>query len=162
VPSAFICRRQALSRWYRRKAGWMPLWLNSNRGRIGKEPSLASWGRLEQISGAERLTALVLRDEQKELLDPRALPHLAWSGRWALISQDDRAIFQSRRLACIPFGGTFLRLPCECPPTSVMQVFSAHEQPYTDWQWTDDALQLSLPAEAGSQELLGFLVLHED
>lgn len=93
-----ICRFRALSRWYRRSIGWEPLWLNSHKGDLAREPALRCWGRLED----GRLTALALREDENA-------PDLSrwgirnWTGRWAIIVQDGEDLAASKKIACIPF-----------------------------------------------------------
>lgn len=161
VPSIYLARRQALSRWHRRTTGWTPLWLNSEKGRIGREPYLLCWGRQETIAGEVRLTALALREKQNLSQDENVLSAFQWSGHWALIAQDDQSIFQTRQLACIPLSdtATHLNLPSEQAPADVLLVFSKHEQSFEHWTWVNGGLQLDLPEAIMEQGLLGLLIV---
>lgn len=113
------CRLRAFNRWHRRSVGWSPLWLNSHKGDADHEPRLACWGRLEG-EGLERLTVLVLRDDKPK-------PDLSrwgirdWTGRWAIIAQDDADISRSKRLACIPLDAG--ELVWARPPAGTIHAF---------------------------------------
>lgn len=100
-----VCRFRALSRWHRRTIGWEPVWLNSHRGNINTEPHLHCWGRSE----AGQLTALALRESAPKP-DLSAWGITAWSGRWAVLSLDDKGIESAANLVCIPFDEGFLEL----------------------------------------------------
>ena len=156
VPRAFLNRRKALNRWYRRSIDWSPLWLNSSPGGYLQDPVMRCFGRLERIQGENRLTALTLREQDKQLISGNALGGAAWRGNWAIIAQDDEDIFRSRRLACIPVDGTLLELPRRLRPKRVLAVKSNSEEPWSDWGWADGKLRLSVGHT--DEELLGILV----
>jgi hypothetical protein len=157
VPVPFVSRRMALNRWYRRTTGWSPLWLNSLPGGYLQDPLMRCFGRLEKIGGADRLTALALREEERHLVPSDALQGMAWRGCWALIAQDDEDIFRSRRLACLAAGGTALQIPRPARPARVIAVSQSSEADWTDWEWTPGKLSLRL--EASPEEMLGFLIV---
>ncbi|MBO7748530.1 hypothetical protein I8J29_30580 [Paenibacillus sp. MWE-103] len=119
-------RWAALQAWHRRTCGWKPLWLDADPGSLKGEPRLGSWGRLEagpDGAGAPRLTALALRADGAAgpVAYPAAEP-VAFTGRWAVIAQDDRAIADSGEVACIPFAAGELRLD---RPFARVRVFAA-------------------------------------
>jgi hypothetical protein len=157
VPRAFINRRKALNRWYRRSIDWSPLWLNSSPGGYLQDPIMRCFGRLERIQGENRLTALTLREKDKQLVSGNALGGIAWRGNWAIIAQDDQDIFQSRRLACIPVDGTFLELPRRSRPQRIIGVKSNAEGVWSAWDWADSKLRISV--EQDDAELLGIVVV---
>lgn len=157
VPRVFLNRRKALNRWYRRSIGWSPLWLNSSPGGYLQDPVMRCFGRLERIGGENRLTALVLREQDKHLVSGNALGGTAWRGNWAMIAQDDEDIFQSRRLACLPVDGTSLELPRRSQPQRIIAVKSNSEEPWNDWNWADGKLRISM--EHTDEEILGIVVL---
>jgi hypothetical protein len=154
-----ISRRQALARWYRRTTGWTPLWLNSEKGALGREPQLRCFGRMERIGGVERLTALALRPEKPEGASATPLRGMRWEGNWALISQDDSSVFDSTRLACIPLDAGFLELPLDAPPSRVLAVLGGREGNARNWSFAEGKLRLEVPP--GIDSLLGFLVLQD-
>jgi len=157
VPAIFLNRRMALNRWYRRTTGWSPLWLNSSPGGYMQDPLMRCFGRIENIDGENRLTALVLREKEKHLLPKDALRGMAWQGCWAVIAQDDRDIFQSRRLACLPIDGTALQIPRTTRPDHVVAVSRSTETAWSDWTWAEG--KLNLLAHNRSGELLGFQIV---
>ncbi len=157
VPARFLNRRMALNRWYRRRNNWSPLWLNSSPGGYMHDPLMRCFGRIENIDGENRLTALVLREKDKQLLPKDALNGMTWQGSWAILSQDDLDIFQSRRLACLPIDGTALQIPRPYRPDRITAVSRASEADWSNWTWA--AGTLTLRAQNSSDELLGFLIV---
>ena len=160
VPEWYLNQRKALFRWHRQTTGWTPLWLNSDRGDLDKPLTLRCWGRLETIQGKQTLTALALRDEDKESVSPEALPVSQWNGRWALISQDDQAIDQSDSLVCIPFDAGQLQLKRKQPPQQLRAVYAEKEQDYPHWKWEEGTLTLNVDEE-DIEQLLGFIILEK-
>jgi hypothetical protein len=156
LPAECIARRQALARWHRRTSTWRPLWLNSEKGTIGHEPQLLSFGRLERIGGEDRLTALALREQRPEEPVLAPIQGLRWQGRWALIAQDDESILHSRRLACIPFGAGTIELPLPAAPRQVLAVYAAREEPLHGWTFRRGRLRLSANLYP---DILGILVV---
>jgi hypothetical protein len=152
-----IAHRQALARWYRRTTGWEPLWLNSELGALGHEPALHCFGRIERVEGSGRLTALALRAQKPDEVQGKPLRGMRWEGRWALISQDDGSVFASKKLACIPFDAGYLEVPLESRPERVLRVRTSGEEAVSNWTFADGRLRLEVPA--GSDSLLGFLVI---
>lgn len=157
---SLLSRLRALTLWYRRSTRWAPLWLNTEKGSLHHEPLARCWGRLEPIDGEDRLTALALRDGVDKLDDRSVLHEMDWSGRWAIIAQDNADIYSSRRLACIPFQPGKLQLPYASKPQAVRIVIKTNETPYQDWSWTDGVLTLDASSTLDFNTLTGFLVLH--
>ena len=152
VPADKISKRVALALWHRKSAGWTPVWLNSQRGSFTQEPKPVCWGRLEN----DRLTALVLRDRSVSV-DKSVLRNTRWQGRWALIAQDDESIFDSSKLALVPFDGGFLDIPSLKRPAKVVVVINQKEVRFTNWVWTNGRLTINagrLPANPGLNGLL--------
>ena len=158
APGLNLIHRRALSQWYRPTTLWKPLWLNSEKGAIGREPRPRCFGRLEPIRGEDRLTALALRPEgmEENEMDVPGLGKVHWQGRWAIIAQDNEGLTASRRLACIPFDGGSLRLPRSSAPARVMAV-GKREHLLTSWSWHEPILEVRCPP---SPELVGILVIH--
>ncbi len=98
-----INRWRAIDAWRRRTCGWKPLWLEADFGGKGSEPSIVSWGRLENVDGDERVTALALRNHTGTLKQYPQLESLRFDGEWAFISQDRQDVRETSLLACIPF-----------------------------------------------------------
>lgn len=159
LPEDWVSHRQALSRWYRRTAGWKPLWLNSERGALGHEPAMRCFGRTERVGGHDHLTALALRPQKPEDDDVTPLRGMHWEGRWALISQDDASIFATRKLACIPFDAGFLEIQLDFRPTRVIAVRADREEAMDGWTFVNGKLRLEPPANRAG--LLGFLVMQD-
>jgi hypothetical protein len=157
VPSRFVNRRMALNRWYRRRTDWSPLWLNSSPGGYMQDPLMRCFGRLENIDGENRLTALVLRENEKHLLPKNCLDGMTWQGSWAVIAQDDHDVFMSRRLACLPIDGTDLRIPRPSRPDRVLAVSRSSEAAWSDWTWAGG--KVNLHAKSSSDQFLGFLIV---
>jgi hypothetical protein len=156
VPDRWKCRRQALSRWYRRSTGWSPLWLNTSKGSIAVEPTMNSWGRLENIKGKQQLTALVLREELSHLVNRSEIRNIDWSGDWALISQDDNSIYDCQTLACIPFDAKSLTLPF----TSIKKIAVVYKdsEKILDSVKDKNGFVELLTKEVDSENFLGFLI----
>lgn len=157
VPARFVSRRLALNRWYRRGTGWSPLWLNSSPGGYGEDPCLRCLGRLEEIGGTKRVTALVLRESEKHLANTGALKGMQWQGNWALIAQDDEDIFNSRRLACLSVDGVVIEIPWRSRPDRLLAVARSTEAEWPHWTWTSHGVKLS--AEGAGEDLLGFMII---
>jgi hypothetical protein len=160
LPASWIAHRQALARWFRRTTGWEPLWLNSDRGALGHEPAMRTFGRMERIGGQDQLTALALRAQKPEGEAANPLRGMHWEGRWALISQDDASIFSTRKLACIPFDGSFVEVPLDSRPVRVMAVWPGREEAVSDWTFVDGRLRLEA-STVKRDGLLGFLVIRD-
>lgn len=152
-PARGIAKRRALSLWFRRSVQWTPLWLNTEKGRPGRDPLAKCWGRLEDGT----LTALALRDGRDKVDDRSTIHGTDWAGRWALIAQGAGDIFTGEKLACIPFDEGWLKLPSAHAPREIRLVIGFDESPWTEWQWRDGWVHLpagGLPAEA-----TGFLIM---
>ncbi|GAA3400541.1 hypothetical protein ACFFNY_16215 [Paenibacillus hodogayensis] len=104
MTETHLCRWHALERWGRRTSRWKPLWLDADPGISGEEPSIISWGRVEDINGSDRITALALRGSPEGETAYDGLAGIRFSGQWAIVSQDERDVFETKRLACIPFS----------------------------------------------------------
>jgi hypothetical protein len=157
VPSRFLNRRMALNRWHRRTTDWSPLWLNSSPGGYLQDPLMRCFGRVEQIGGENRLTALVLREKDKQRLSKDALNGITWQGCWALIAQDDQDIYKSRRLACLPIDGRALQIPRSSRPDRVVAVSRSSEAAWPDWIWAGG--KLNIQAGNSLDQLLGFMIV---
>ena len=157
IPATMINRRLALTRCYRKTTGWEPLWLNSKKGSLTENPALRCWGRVETINGKKNLTALTLRDREKQTLDPAEIENLDFSGDWSLISQDDHSVWQSKKLAIIPFGTGYLKFPASQPPKEISRVYRNKEEK-TDFRWKDGQLIIEVPESLPETGLLGFIL----
>ena len=138
VPDKYLNRRLAANKWFRRSILWEPLWLNSHIGDLQKAPVLKCWGRLEYGN----LTALVLRGKKEqgyEVLNP-----YEWSGRWAILSQDDKSIGESSKIAVIPFDEGSLSMKLKSKPKKVLSVGVNTQQEKKDWTWNNGELKLAI------------------
>jgi hypothetical protein len=97
-------RWHAMNCWRRRTCGWKPLWLDAEMGDMGREPAITSWGRVESTDEMDAITALTLRNKTKEMKAFVEVDYLAFTGEWALISQDNKDISITTQLVCIPFS----------------------------------------------------------
>ncbi len=145
VPERFICRRLAISRWQRHTRGWAPLWLNTDKGAQGVLPRIRNWGRLETWEEKTRLVSLILKEGEGPSVDLGEGRHVRWSGRWALISQDQQSIFGTSRLALIPFDTGWLELPFDAEPREIRIISRQGEMPFQTWKWKKNRLRIDLP-----------------
>lgn len=157
LPAIPLARRRALFRWYRRTAGWQPLWLDSSPGDLQSEPTPRNWGRLEIFNTRATLTALALRAPSPAALSAPELRGLQWTGRWILIAQDNASIFDSRELAIIPLTPGTLRLPRSATVLGVRAVFADRDE-VAPFGWLDGVLHLSFLQDSAERPLLGYLV----
>lgn len=171
----YVNRRLAIDQWYRRTLLWYPLWLNSQKGGYTAPPQLNCWGRLETRGADTLLTALVLRCKGKQGREglvregeyyrfgdvfTRADPDLGllrWKGRWALISQDDQAVFSSAALAVIPFDPGTIVIPYPEKPRSIIRLSQDGESVFNGWQWDQGTVILKV-SEALLRQTAGFLI----
>jgi hypothetical protein len=155
--SGFLNRRLAINSWFRKTTQWRPQWLNSVTGNFSEPPALRSWGRLEEKDSTWMLTALVLRNEDKEKITDERIRRIRWTGRWALIAQDDHDIFSSAALALIAFDSGTISIPLAKKPGSVRRKNIINNELFTDWTWDGGLLTIHI-----SQEMLestaGFLI----
>lgn len=148
--------RIALSRWRRRSTQWRPLWLDSEPGRLGLEPGLRSWGRLETFAGRQCLTALALRSPALHLLRPLGVE--TFTGRWGLVAQDDAAVDASARLALIPFAAGAISLGLARPVRRVTAVYPDGERPPASARIEGNRVHIRVDSDA-VRDLLGMLVV---
>jgi hypothetical protein len=159
IPDKYLHRRLAIDKWFRRTTAWEPLWLNSQTGNFSAPPKLNCWGRMEVTGGDSVLTSLVLRDGDKDrLTDPR-IAKIDWSGRWALISQDDRDIFSSAALALIPFDAGFISLPYPAKPRRVTRLDKQGEKDFEGWEYSGGRLTIKLSEEV-LRQTAGFQIIN--
>lgn len=158
-PTPAQCgRRLAVARWYRRTAAWEPLWLDSAAGNFQQQPQPRNWGRVETGEGEARLTALALREPSEEAENDAALRGLRWTGRWAVIAQNDGSIFDDKAVALVPFASGDLRLPRAQKPARVHAVGRAKTQPWERWRWQDGVLVVEVDEATCASDLLGLIV----
>ncbi|MGB8356273.1 MAG: hypothetical protein WCD79_20410 [Chthoniobacteraceae bacterium] len=143
VPDRYICRRLAIARWQRHTRGWAPLWLNTEKGTLARPPRVRNWGRLEKWNGETRLVSLIL--QQGGVVDLDEGREVKWSGRWAIISQDERSIFETGRLALIPFEAGAIEIPYVVEPREVRIVAREGETMLKTWRWENGRLGIELP-----------------
>lgn len=159
VPLKKIALFKALSRWHRKTTGFIPLWLNSETGGMEAEPALNCWGRVEVINHDSVITALALREEGKETLQNKDIGNLQFSGNWALISQDKQSIFNTARLACIPFcQEATINIPLKEKPVKVKGVWMNREREISDWQYSGHKLAINTAKVDEWDTFIGFIV----
>jgi len=157
ISSAHLNRRLAINSWYRKTILWSPLWLNSHTGDMNGPPTLNCWGRMEEKDSASILTALVLRTDNKEKITDLRLSKMIWTSSWALISQDDRNIFSSQKLALIPFGSGSISIALDKKPLSVIRKNIEKSEPYHDWQWNQGMFTITINQEL-FENTAGFII----
>ena len=160
VPDRYFNRRYAINQWYRRTIQWEPVWFNSDVGSMDTPMQLNCWGRAESIDGTDVLTALALRPRHREKLNGKFLTEYQWTGRWALITQDQLSLTRSEKLAIIPFDEqTRISLPLQHKPVAVMKVSYRSSTPYTHWTWSKGVLTLIFEGkDASLDNTAGFIV----
>lgn len=156
VPVDFINKRLAINKWYRKTTGWHPLWLNSIKGTINKEPELKCWGRLEYIDHNQKLTALALRDPLCTLSGYPFIEKLHWSGRWAIISQDNNDIFTSAKLAIIPIDKGSLEIPLNYRPSRVVAVVNDQETELKKYSYKKGIFKINYDND--NEAIIGFIL----
>jgi len=160
IPQLMKSRRLALARWYRKTTGWQPLWLNSHKGDLSQEPTPYCWGRLETFAGKEVLTALALREENSQTLDKKELQNIDFEGDWALIAQDNQSIYETKKLALIPFKKGFIKIALEQKPNEIKAVYQDKSEKKA-FEWQDGFLTLTVEDQEVENTLLGFEVLNK-
>ncbi len=163
VPQKYISLFNAMSRWHRHTTGFVPLWLNSETGSLKAEPALNCWGRIE-INGKDSvITALSLREKNKERLEPESINNIRFSKRWALISLDERSIFETGKLACIPFDQEAeIMIPMNKKPAKIQKYWLGYHKEYNDWQFNNNKLIINVQETEEWDTFLGFMVVVDD
>ena len=152
VPERYLNRRLAINKWFRRTTLWEPEWINSHLGDLLAPQQLNCWGRIEN----KKLTALVLRGKKMPEYD--VLNPYEWSGRWAIISQDDeRAISEASKIAVIPFDAGEISITVSSKPKKIIAVGLTGESPSKNWKWKQGKLTLEIN-EAQLNNTAGFMV----
>lgn len=154
IPSQYLNRRLAINTWFRKTTLWSPVWFNSHTGNFNASPMLRCWGRREPVGNDSILTALVLREDTK---GKNVINNISWSGKWALIAQDDKDIATSQQLAVIPFAGGSISLPYEDKPSSVAMLNMQGSQVATGWAWKGGILTINVTA-GQLQQTAGFVI----
>ena len=152
----YINRRVAINKWFRKTTNWEPLWLNSHTGNFTGPPHLNCWGRLEKKESSTILTALVLRTKEKGITDER-VGKIKWSGRWALIAQDNSDIFSSHKLALIPFDSGYISIPLAQKPGRIYQVDKDGSDDFKNWEWEQGVLTIRITSDM-LENTAGFLL----
>ena len=140
----YLNRRLAINSWYRKTIQWTPLWLNSHTGDLNGPPVLNCWGRMERKDSLSVLTALVLRPDEKEKIQNEKINTIRWTGTWALITQDDRDLFSSEKIALIPFDSGRISIPMGIKPKSVTRKSIDKNEPFTGWQWNQGMFTIAI------------------
>ncbi|CAL1519671.1 hypothetical protein [Chitinophaga sp. MM2321] len=157
IPEQYLNKRWAVNKWYRRTVLWTPCWLNSHTGDLEQPPHLRCWGREETIAGNKILTALTLREDSNKDLKGTPAENIRWSGNWGLISQDDRPVTASGKLAIIPFSAGHLSLPYHNKPKKITRQNIHGASAAVNWTWKNKVLNITVTEEA-FRDTAGFLV----
>ena len=157
IPAIMKSRRLAVARWYRKTTGWKPLWLNSHKGSLGQEPATNCWGRLETFSNEPVLTALALREENKESLNHSEINGLEFSGDWALISQYKKSIYDSDELAVIPFSSGKISIPLKKKPKNILVEYENRSEDKA-FRWENSFVILEVEDSEIEKALLGYVI----
>jgi len=151
VPEKYLNRRLAVNSWFRRTILWEPVWLNSHTGDMLKPPILKCWGRME----VGNLTALVLRGKKEQGFD--ILDNYEWTGRWAIISQDDKSISESSHIAIVPFDEGSISIKMKSKPKTITSVGINSQQEKKGWTWNNGELKIHI-SENELNTTAGFLI----
>ena len=143
VPEKYLNRRYAVNKWYRKSIRWEPLWLDSQTGNLQLPPKLNCWGRLETFDNKEALTALILRDMPKPNQYDALKPY-NWKGRWAIISQDNKAITEAAEIVLVPFDEGFITIALPSAPKKIIKISISEETRLKDWNWKDGKLTIQI------------------
>ncbi len=157
IPAIMKSRRLALARWYRRTTGWKPLWLNSHKGSLEQEPTANCWGRLETFNDKPALTALALREENKQSLDQLEINNLDFTGDWALISQDNKSVYNSDELAVVPFGEGKISIPLKKKPEKIFVEYENRSE-NKSFRWENGFVIIEVEDSEIEKALLGYLI----
>lgn len=104
-------RWSAVRQWGRAHTSrWSPLLLDCDMGGSGSEPYLRSWARLEERDGKQLICAASLRGDSSKLTAFESLPGIEFSGKWAIVSLDEKDIYTCERLAIVPFSSGQLKI----------------------------------------------------
>lgn len=158
VPHNGLLRRKALARWHRRTTGWKPLWLNTHRGSLSRDPEPRCWGRMESHSGVLMLTALVLREAFKEGVNVPSMSRLEWSGDWVLIAQDNSPLHHSKSLAVVPFSSGHIAFDFVHEPRRVTAHFEKSSEDFPAAQWNKGLLELEINDAIYTRGLIGITI----
>ncbi|MDH6306056.1 hypothetical protein M2459_002800 [Parabacteroides sp. PF5-5] len=151
VPDKYLNRRLAVNKWFRRSIQWEPVWLNSHLGDLQEMAELKCWGRQEGTN----LTALVLRGEKDSTYD--ILAPYEWTGRWAIISQDDKSITESSSVAVVPFDSGTISMKVRSKPKKVLSVGIHSQTEKKDWIWKNGELKINI-SDNELNDIAGFLI----
>lgn len=149
VQPRFLNRRLAVNLWHRRTAKWEPRWYNSLTGNMQGPPQLKCWGRVEEGN----LTALALRESESG----HAVENISWTGKWALISQDNASIATSGQVAVIPFTSGHITFFTQNKPQKIVRRNIDGESAMDQWKWADGKLTITVTEEELSNTA-GYLV----
>lgn len=155
VPKKYLNRRLAINTWYRKGVSWQPLWLNSEIGGLARSPEINCWGREEILDDQKVLTTLILQGEKESEFE-ELLPY-EWSGRWALISQTDERIEDSKKLAMVPFDKGSISIKLNQKPLAVSKLSLEGMIPYSNWSWKKGKITIEVD-ENSLNETAGFLI----
>ncbi len=155
VPERYLNRRLAVNKWYRKTIDWQPVWLNSRTGNMILPPQLNCWGRAEGTPGKYKMTALILRGKPDKSV--KELDSFEWDGRWALISQDDEGIGETRQLAVVPFDTGFISIRLSSMPDKIEKVNIHGSLPLQKREWKDGILTLRVD-DNDLNQTAGFII----
>lgn len=179
VQPRFLNRRLAVNLWHRRTAQWEPRWYDSRTGNMQGPPELKCWGRVEDGN----LTALVLREPASKVAISRVatavtavsgtiapgatapgtsrpeqtVENVTWTGKWALISQDNASITASSQVAVIPFTAGHITFITKNKPQKIVRRNIDGEFAADQWKWADGKLTITV-SESEFENTAGYLV----
>ena len=103
----------------------------------------------------DNLTALVLRGKKEQGYD--ILENYEWTGRWAIISQDDKSICESSHIAIVPFDEGSISIKMKSKPKTVTAVGINSQQEKKGWTWNNGELKIHI-SENELNTTAGFLI----
>ncbi|WP_159523017.1 alpha-amylase family protein [Sunxiuqinia indica] len=155
VPKKYLNRRLAVYTWYRKNVQWEPVWLNSHVGDLTNPPEIKCWGREDLIEEEKVLTTLILNGSKDESIE--TLKSIEWQGRWAVISQTDESIFNSSKLAVVPFDAGSFSIQLSRKPSSVQKLSVDGIEPCSDWKWENGSIIFEVD-DTQLAETAGFII----
>lgn len=153
-----ICRWRAIQKWHRRTTLWNPLWLDVNMGGHGSEPSISSWGRKEREDGIYKIFSLSLRGKPESICSFSELEGIEFTGKWAVISQDDKDIYSSHMLAIIPFSTGNIKIARKFTSVQQLRLDGTGEEKKDELVAGEKDNLVLTASEAELNETIGYLI----
>jgi len=155
ITPEISARWAAAQRWCRRSTSrWSPLFLDCDMGGDGSEPSMRSWARIEED---DKICSAALRNETAAAASSDSLSGISFTGKWAIVSLDERDIHTCKKLAVIPFSSGAIQLDGNYKSTQIVPAGS--DGAPSGCEATSHGGKLTLTANgSGLAQALGFIL----